>query len=107
MVFIQTYLRNMNASGGGNFQFIINDYDEPGQLWFLRFPGNSNLGDYFFGLRIEDLIQQLAENDPNQRGTPPASKFEVEKLPVIEVMEELLELDSSRRALSKDIFALE
>jgi len=108
MAFIQNYLRNMNAAGGGGggIQFVINDGDEPGRFRFPGFPGNANLGDYFFGPGLEDLIQQLAENDPNRRGTPPASKSAVEKLPVIEVTEELLESDSSQCAVCKDTFAL-
>ncbi|WJX71819.1 RING-type E3 ubiquitin transferase [Trifolium repens] len=103
VAFIQNYLRNMNA-GGGNVQFFINDADDPARQF--RFPGNANPGDYFFGPGLEDLIQQLAENDPNRRGTPPASKSAVEKLPVIEVTEELLESDSSQCAVCKDTFAL-
>lgn len=108
MAFIQNYLRNMNAGGGGGggIQFVINDGDEPGRFRFPGFPGNANLGDYFFGPGLEDLIQQLAENDPNRRGTPPASKSAVEKLPVIEVTEELLGSDSSQCAVCKDTFAL-
>ncbi|KAK2367446.1 RING/U-box superfamily protein [Trifolium repens] len=103
VAFIQNYLRNMNA-GGGNVQFFINDADDPARQF--RFPGNANPGDYFFGPGLEDLIQQLAENDPNRRGTPPASNSAVEKLPVIEVTEELLESDSSQCAVCKDTFAL-
>lgn len=108
MAFIQNYLRNMNAGGGGGggIQFVINDGDEPGRFRFPGLPGNANLGDYFFGPGLEDLIQQLAENDPNRRGTPPASKSSVEKLPVIEVTEELLGSDSSQCAVCKDTFAL-
>lgn len=69
-------------------------------------PGNVNPGDYFFGPGLEELIQQLAENDPNRRGTPPASKSAVEGLPDISVTEDLLASDSSQCAVCKDTFAL-
>ncbi|CAL5184898.1 unnamed protein product [Lathyrus oleraceus] len=103
VAFIQNYLQNMRA-GGGNVQFFINDGDDAARQF--RFPGNANPGDYFFGPGLEDLIQQLAENDPSRRGTPPAAKSAVEKLPVIEVTGELLESDSSQCAVCKDTFVL-
>ncbi|XP_004515274.1 E3 ubiquitin-protein ligase RING1-like [Cicer arietinum] len=104
VAFIQNYLQNIRPGAGGNVQFFIDDADDP--TGPFRFPGNANPGDYFFGPGLEDLIQQLAENDPSRRGTPPASKSAVEKLPVISVTEELLESDSAQCAVCKDTFAL-
>ncbi|KAL0364450.1 UNVERIFIED_CONTAM: E3 ubiquitin-protein ligase RING1 [Sesamum angustifolium] len=54
----------------------------------------------------EQLIQQLAENDPNRYGTPPASKSAVEGLPNIKITEEMLPSDSSQCAVCKDSFEL-
>lgn len=72
----------------------------------FRVPPNLNLGDYFFGPGLEQLIQQLAENDPNRYGTPPASKSAVEGLPVVKISKELLDSDSSQCAVCKDLFEL-
>lgn len=55
---------------------------------------------------MEQLIQQLAENDPNRYGTPPASKNAVEGLPDIHITAEMLESDSSQCAVCKDTFEL-
>ncbi|GMH03910.1 hypothetical protein Nepgr_005749 [Nepenthes gracilis] len=98
--FLQSYLQSMRA-GGANFQFVIEN--SPDQAGF-RLP--ANLGDYFFGPGLEQLIQQLAENDPNRYGTPPASKSSVEALPIITVTKELLQSDSSQCAVCKDEFDL-
>ncbi|KAA8541492.1 hypothetical protein F0562_025455 [Nyssa sinensis] len=58
--FLQNYLNTLTA-GGANIQFVIeNNSADPG----FRLPGN--LGDYFNGPGLEQLIQQLAENDPNR-----------------------------------------
>lgn len=72
----------------------------------FRVPSNLNLGDYFFGPGLEQLIQQLAENDPNRYGTPPASKSAVQGLPVVKISAELLASDSSQCAVCKDTFEL-
>ncbi|XP_058773585.1 uncharacterized protein LOC131647756 isoform X1 [Vicia villosa] len=52
-------------------EHVILQTNEAKQFWF---PGNANPGDYFFGSGLEGLIQQLAENDPSRRETPPALK---------------------------------
>jgi E3 ubiquitin-protein ligase RNF115/126 len=44
-----------------------------------------NLGDYFIGPGFEQLLQQLAQNDPNHYGTPPASKAAIDALPTIHI----------------------
>ncbi|CAO2841684.1 unnamed protein product [Amaranthus hypochondriacus] len=101
--FLQNYLQTMRA-GGANIQFVIENSnpDQPGPNF--RLP--SNLGDYFFGPGLEQLIQQLAENDPNRYGTPPAAKTAVEGLPNVQVTQELLSSDSSQCAVCMDEFEL-
>ncbi|CAL0313410.1 unnamed protein product [Lupinus luteus] len=98
LVFLQNYIQTLRA-GGANVQFVI-DNSASG------LPANLNLGDYFFGPGLEQLIQHLAENDPNRYGTPPASKNAVEGLPEIAITEELLDSDSSQCAVCKDTFEL-
>ncbi|KAK7270702.1 hypothetical protein RJT34_26051 [Clitoria ternatea] len=101
-VFLQNYFQTLRA-GGTNVQFVIESGDPTGAF---RFPGNATHGDYFFGPGLEELIQHLAENDPNRYGTPPASKSAIEGLPDISVSEELLASDSAQCAVCKDTFGL-
>ncbi|KAJ7975360.1 E3 ubiquitin-protein ligase RING1 [Quillaja saponaria] len=101
-MFLQNYLQTLRA-GGASVQFVVDSGDPSGTF---RFPTNHNLGDYFFGPGLEQLIQQLADNDPNRYGTPPASKSAVEGLPIIKITEELLSSDSSQCAVCKDTFEL-
>ena len=100
-VFLQNYLQTLRA-GGTNFQFVIDGNSPEGTF---RIPGN--LGDYFIGPGLEQLIQHLAENDPNRYGTPPAAKSAVEGLPTIRITVELLSSDSSQCAVCKDSFELD
>jgi E3 ubiquitin-protein ligase RNF115/126 len=79
---------------------IDNNGHEPG----LRFP-DGNFGDYFIGSGLEQLIQQLAENDPNRYGTPPASKKAIEALPTMKVTEEMMKSEMNNQcAVCKDEF---
>lgn len=103
VAFLQNYLQTLRANGA-NVQFVIDG--NPGDPAGFRVPTNLNLGDYFFGPGLEQLIQHLAENDPNRYGTPPASKSAVEGLPVITISEQLLGSDSSQCAVCKDTFEL-
>lgn len=91
-------------AGGANIQFVIENTSPDQGGGNIRVP--SNLGDYFFGPGLEQLIQQLAENDPNRYGTPPAAKSSVEGLPSVKVTEELLSSDSSQCAVCMDEFEL-
>ena len=102
-LFLQNYLQTLRA-GGANVQFVIENSGEPSGG--IRLPANLSLGDYFFGPGLEQLIQQLAENDPNRYGTPPASKSAIEGLPDIKITDELLASDSSQCAVCKDTFEL-
>ncbi|KAG0475010.1 hypothetical protein HPP92_014696 [Vanilla planifolia] len=56
--FLQRYIQTL-LNDGANIQIVLEDGDRP----------IGNLGDYFFGPGLEQLIQQLAENDPNRYGT--------------------------------------
>ncbi|XAR53131.1 Ubiquitin--protein ligase [Bertholletia excelsa] len=97
--FLQNYINTLTA-GGANIQLVIENNSDPA----FRLP--ANLGDYFIGPGLEQLIQQLAENDPNRYGTPPASKSAIEALPTIKINNELLASDSSQCAVCKDTFEL-
>ncbi|KAD5960475.1 hypothetical protein R6Q59_013577 [Mikania micrantha] len=46
-----------------------------------------SFGDYFLGPGLEQLLQHLAENDPNRYGTPPAQKEAVEAMPTVIIEE--------------------
>lgn len=96
-LFLQNHLQGLSADGT-NVQFEIHHPSEPG----FRLP--ANFGDYFLGPGLEQLIQQLAENDPNRYGTPPASKEAVEKLPVVTVDDELLNSEMNQCAVCQDEF---
>ncbi|XP_043695542.1 E3 ubiquitin-protein ligase RING1-like [Telopea speciosissima] len=100
-LFLQNYIQSMRA-GGANIQFVVEN--NPSDHGGFRLP--TNLGDYFIGPGLEQLIQQLAENDPNRYGTPPASKSAVEELPNIKISEELLASDAAQCAVCKDTFEL-
>ncbi|KAK7358081.1 hypothetical protein VNO77_00002 [Canavalia gladiata] len=63
LVFLQNYIQTLRA-GGANVQFVIDNSGDPSGAF--RLPTNLNLGDYFFGPGLEQLIQHLAENDPNR-----------------------------------------
>ncbi|KAL6579449.1 hypothetical protein OROMI_009665 [Orobanche minor] len=91
---------NRRASGI-DYQFVIGD--SPSASGF-SLP--ANIGDYFVGPGFEQLIQQLAENDPNRYGTPPASKLAVEALPSITVDESLLKSELAQCAVCKDDFEM-
>uniref|UniRef100_A0A0D6QZU6 RING-type E3 ubiquitin transferase n=1 Tax=Araucaria cunninghamii TaxID=56994 RepID=A0A0D6QZU6_ARACU len=73
---------------------------------FPQVPGT--LGDYFIGPGLEEIIQRLAENDPNRLGTPPASKEAVEAMPTVKITEQHLRQDrSSECAVCKEDFVLD
>eukprot|EP00268_Persea_americana_P027631 TRINITY_DN2695_c0_g2_i1.p1 TRINITY_DN2695_c0_g2~~TRINITY_DN2695_c0_g2_i1.p1 ORF type:complete len:342 (+),score=45.53 TRINITY_DN2695_c0_g2_i1:201-1226(+) len=100
-LFLQNYLQELVA-GGANVQFVLDD--QTSEAGPFRIP--ANFGDYFVGPGLEQLIQQLAENDPNRYGTPPASKAAVEALPDVQVSGEELhsDSDSAQCAVCKDAF---
>uniref|UniRef100_A0A7C9D890 RING-type E3 ubiquitin transferase n=1 Tax=Opuntia streptacantha TaxID=393608 RepID=A0A7C9D890_OPUST len=96
--FLQGYLQNLRNTGA-NVQFVIENHpSDPG----FRLP--PNFGDYFLGPGLEQLIQQLAENDPNRYGSPPASKKAVEELPDVPVTEEVVNSDYNACAVCMNDF---
>ncbi|GMJ12992.1 BCA2 zinc finger ATL 8 [Hibiscus trionum] len=95
---IQQHLGDLRSSGA-NIEFVIqNNRSEAG----FRVP--ANLGDYFMGPGLEQLIQQLAENDPNRYGTPPASKSAIDSLPSVEITKDHLSSKSNQCAVCMDDF---
>ncbi|KAG6472718.1 E3 ubiquitin-protein ligase RING1-like [Zingiber officinale] len=66
--------------------------------------GGNTTGDYFMDLDLENLIQQLAENDPNRYGSPPAAKSAIEALPDIKVSPEPVGSEESQCAVCWDAF---
>ncbi|GFP89095.1 E3 ubiquitin-protein ligase ring1-like [Phtheirospermum japonicum] len=99
-----SYLFNLLANrraNGIDYQFVFEDHPS-----VSGFSLPANVGDYFVGPGFEQLIQQLAENDPNRYGTPPASKSAVEALPSINVDEDLMKSELAQCAVCKDDFEL-
>ncbi|CAA3008609.1 E3 ubiquitin- ligase RING1-like [Olea europaea subsp. europaea] len=103
--FLDQYLNGLQERGA-NVQLVFEGPGGEGMGRGVDFGLPTNLGDYFFGPGLEQLIQQLAENDPNRYGTPPASKSAVDGLPDIKISVELLGTDSSQCAVCKDSFEL-
>ncbi|KAL7162999.1 hypothetical protein ACSBR2_039157 [Camellia fascicularis] len=97
--FLQNHLAAL-AAGGANIEFVV--ANNPSSEQGFQLP--ANLGDYFVGPGLEQLIQQLAENDPNRYGTPPASKSAVNALPTITVDDGLLSSELAQCAVCKDDF---
>ncbi|PKA48082.1 E3 ubiquitin-protein ligase RING1-like [Apostasia shenzhenica] len=93
--FLQRYIQTL-LSDGANIQIVFDGGDRP----------IGNLGDYFIGPGLEQLIQQLAENDPNRYGTPPAAKTAVASLPDIKITDDLLASDEAQCAVCKDFFEI-
>ncbi len=86
--------------GGGNVEvFFDNGTGIP-----RRLPGN--FGDYFLGPGLDQLMQQLAENDSNRYGAPPASRSAIEAMPTIRIRHEHLGTDAAQCAVCKDEFEI-
>ncbi|KAK8558848.1 hypothetical protein V6N13_098472 [Hibiscus sabdariffa] len=96
--FIQNHLNHL-PSRGALIEFAIQN--NPSESGF-RLP--ANLGDYLIGPRLEQLIQQLAENDPNRYGTPPASKSAIEALPTEKIAKNNLNSEFHQCAVFMDEF---
>ncbi|XP_022743414.1 E3 ubiquitin-protein ligase RING1-like [Durio zibethinus] len=96
--FIQNHLNDLRSSGA-QIEFVIqNNPSEPG----FRLP--ANIGNYFIGPGLEQLIQQLAENDPNRYGTPPASKSAIDSLPSVKIRKNHLNSEFNQCAVCMDEF---
>ncbi|KAH7388253.1 hypothetical protein KP509_16G066200 [Ceratopteris richardii] len=98
-VVLQSQIPNIPL--GGNIEIFFDNGTGDGAR---RLPGN--LGDYFWGPSLDQIIQQLAENDPSRYGAPPASKSAVEAMPTIIISEEHLDTDAAYCAVCKDAFEL-
>ncbi|KAK8617465.1 hypothetical protein V6N13_080381 [Hibiscus sabdariffa] len=96
--FIQNHLNDLRSSGA-RIEFVIQN--NPSEAGF-RLP--ANIGDYFIGPGLEQLIQQLAENDPNRYGTPPASKSAIEALPSVNITKNDLNSEFNQCAVCMDEF---
>ncbi|KAL1803590.1 hypothetical protein DCAR_0935286 [Daucus carota subsp. sativus] len=92
--FFQNYMWNLRA-GGANTQFVFDNHPYGGE----GFPANMG-DDYFMG----EGLEQLAEDDPEQYGTPPASRTAVEGLPDVVVDDKLLGSYSAQCAVCHDDF---
>ncbi|XP_024392985.1 E3 ubiquitin-protein ligase RING1-like [Physcomitrium patens] len=99
LVRLQGQMHNFLGGGGNVDVFFDNGTGNP-----RRLPGN--FGDYFLGPGLDQLIQQLAENDPSRHGAPPASKSAVEAMPTIQISQEHLGTDAMQCAVCKDEFEL-
>lgn len=93
--------QTQNMLGGRNVEFFV-DNGTGGRPRRLQ----GNVGDYFFGPGFEQLIQQLAENDSNRYGAPPASKSAVEGMPTVKISKEHLGTEAAHCAVCKDEFEL-
>lgn len=95
--FFQNHLINLRNSGA-EIQFVIENHtSDPGMR-------SVNLGDYFSGPGLEQLIQQLSENDANRHGPPPASESAINSLPTVIITGQLLHSEMSQCAVCKDDF---
>ncbi|KAG6543534.1 hypothetical protein Mapa_015028 [Marchantia paleacea] len=99
MLVFQGQMQNFLGGGGNVEVFFDNGTGHP-----RRLPGN--FGDYFLGPGLDQLIQHLAENDPNRYGAPPAAKTAVEAMPTIQITPEHLGTDAAQCAVCKDEFEL-
>jgi E3 ubiquitin-protein ligase RNF115/126 len=94
-------------SGGATIQIVLEGGSLPAGALFGGGAGGLNLGDYFMGSGLEQLIQQLAENDPNRYGTPPAAKAAVAALPDVAVSDAMMAADGGAQcAVCMDDFQL-
>ncbi|CAM0912283.1 unnamed protein product [Alopecurus aequalis] len=103
--FLHSHLGSI-LSGGATIQIVLEGSSLPAGA-FSGGAGGLNLGDYFMGSGLEQLIQQLAENDPNRYGTPPAAKTAVAALPDVTVSADMMAADGGAQcAVCMDDFQL-
>ncbi|GLT30928.1 hypothetical protein SLA2020_057010 [Shorea laevis] len=95
--FVHNYLDNLRSSGA-HVQVVFEN--QPSETGFRPI----NLGDYFMGPGLEQLIQQLMENDPNRYGTPPAAKSAIDTLPSVKITGEVMNSEMNQCAVCKEEF---
>lgn len=89
-LFIQNYIHGL-MEGGANIQVLLDDSGVSlGPGLGIGRVGGASFGDYFVGPGLEQLIEQLAENDPNRYGTPPAAKSALSSLPDVVVTDAMV-----------------
>lgn len=76
--------------GGANIQVLLDDASVNLAPGLGGRAGGTSYGDYFVGPGLEQLIEQLAENDPNRYGTPPAAKSALTTLPDVVVTDAMV-----------------
>ncbi|XP_006661882.1 E3 ubiquitin-protein ligase RING1-like [Oryza brachyantha] len=105
VTFVQNYLQSL-VEGGANIQVLLDDASfslAPGGIGRV---GGASFGDYFVGPGLEQLIEQLAENDPNRYGTPPAAKSALSTLPDVIVTDAMVAAtDGAECAVCKEDFS--
>jgi E3 ubiquitin-protein ligase RNF115/126 len=88
-VFFQNYIQSL-VEGGANIQVLLDDASVNLSPGLGGRAGGASFGDYFVGPGLEQLIEQLAENDPNRYGTPPAAKSALSTLPDVVVTDAMV-----------------
>uniref|UniRef100_A0A0D9WKP8 RING-type E3 ubiquitin transferase n=1 Tax=Leersia perrieri TaxID=77586 RepID=A0A0D9WKP8_9ORYZ len=87
-------------SGGATIQIVLEGSGAGAGM-------GGSFGDYFVGSGLEQLIQQLAENDPNRYGTPPTAKSAIASLPDVAVSADMMAADGGAQcAVCMDDFHL-
>ncbi|CCI42106.1 unnamed protein product [Albugo candida] len=105
--------RILNANGNpievfvsdGNMEDVSALWNPLSQLLNLPLRGiHGNPGDYVVG-NLSTVINQLMQNDSNRHGTPPAAKEAIEKLPMLAITQEDININPEC-AVCKDEFNL-
>ncbi|KQJ97203.1 E3 ubiquitin-protein ligase RING1-like [Brachypodium distachyon] len=89
VTFFQNYIHSL-MEGGANIQVLLDDASVSLAPGLGGRTGGASFGDYFVGPGLEQLIEQLAENDPNRYGTPPAAKSALSTLPDVVVTDSMV-----------------
>lgn len=94
---MHNYLDNLRSSGA-RVQVVFEN--QPSETGFRSF----NLGDYFTGPGLEQVIQQLMDNDPNRYGTPPAAKSAIDSLPLVTITAKEMNSELNQCAVCQEYF---
>ncbi|CAK8542191.1 unnamed protein product [Lathyrus sativus] len=69
-------------------------------------PDEANFGDFLDTRRFNDLLDNLADNDPSRRGAPPAAASFVNNLPCVVISKEHEKHDELVCAICKDVLSV-